>query len=97
MTEAAHLPGVLNQLTSADGRVTWQARVSDDRGRLEVVGIVAPNAEPTTIEPLSDVDLRALLAGAPTDQAEPWLCAECRTLNLPSRRWCRVCSEHGGR
>src|SRR5262245_57421028 len=92
----SNTPNVLNQLTSCDGRVTWQARVSQDRGRLEVVGVVAPSSEPTEIEPLSDVDLRGLLAGAPTARDEqPWVCLECRVLNEPTRRWCRCCSGHG--
>jgi hypothetical protein len=85
---------VLNELVSRDGRVRWQARIGADRGRLEVVGIVAPSATPTEIEPLGDVDLRALLAGSPAEQLEPWLCNECRTLNEPMRQWCRGCSQH---
>lgn len=48
------------------GSVTWQARISIDRGRLEVVGIVPASAAPTTIEPLDERELRELL-GEGTD------------------------------
>jgi len=43
------------------GPVTWQARISTDRGRLEVVGIVPASARPTTIEVLTEPELRELL------------------------------------
>lgn len=43
------------------GNVTWQARISTDRGRLEVVGIVPASFAPTTIEPLTERELRELL------------------------------------
>ncbi len=45
------------------GAVTWQARVSHDRGRLELVGIVQPSATPTVIEPLNTRELMELLDG----------------------------------
>lgn len=43
------------------GPVLWRAQISDDRGRLEVVGVVPPSATPTTIEPLTEPELRELL------------------------------------
>jgi hypothetical protein len=43
------------------GVVTWQARISDDRGRLQVVGLVPASAEPTMIEPLDQRELLELL------------------------------------
>lgn len=43
------------------GAVTWQARISTDRGRLEVVGLVPASATPTIIEPLTEPELRELL------------------------------------
>lgn len=47
------------------GPVLWQARISTDRHRLEVVGIVPPSAKPTTIEPLNERELRELIEGGP--------------------------------
>lgn len=43
------------------GAVTWQARISADRGRLEVVGLVPPAEEPTIVEPLTERELCELL------------------------------------
>lgn len=43
------------------GPVTWLARISTDRGRLEVVGIVPPSTTATTIEVLTEPELRQLL------------------------------------
>lgn len=43
------------------GAVIWRAQISSDRGRLEVVGIVAPSTTATVIEPLSEHELRELL------------------------------------
>lgn len=54
-------PVVLAERVSADGRVRWQARIGEDRGRLEVVGIVEPSPTPTTIEHLSQRELLELL------------------------------------
>lgn len=50
------------------GVVRWQARISADRGRLEVVGLVPASTEPTEIEPLNERELRELL-GEITDSA----------------------------
>lgn len=56
------------------GTVVWQARISTDRGRLEVVGIVPPSATATIITPLTDHELLELLGehadleGAPAVQ-----------------------------
>ena len=50
------------------GAVEWQARISTDRGRLEVVGIVPASVSPTVIEPLDERELRELLGeGADLD------------------------------
>ena len=87
---------VLSERTSRCGRVTWQARRSADRGRLEVVGIVAPSALPTVIEPLMEVELRELLTGLPSEDIETWTCPECGVVNDRVRQWCRVCSRHHG-
>ena len=54
---------VLAERVSADGRVRWQARRSADRGRLIVVGVVAPSATETLVEPLNERQLRDLLEG----------------------------------
>lgn len=43
------------------GAVVWQARISTDRGRLEVVGIVPASHDATVIEPLDERELRELL------------------------------------
>ena len=43
------------------GPVTWQSRVSADRGRLEVVGLVPPSPVITVILPLTEAELRELL------------------------------------
>jgi len=43
------------------GCITWQARISTDRLRLEIVGIVPPSSTPTTIELLSEHELLELL------------------------------------
>lgn len=48
------------------GAVLWQARISTDRGRLEVVGLVPASDTATTIEPLTEPELRELL-GESTD------------------------------
>ena len=85
---------VLAERLSSDGRVTWQARISGDRGRLQVVGIVAANSEPTEIQPLSEAELLELLSTATPDAGEDWVCLHCRATNPASRRWCRVCSNH---
>lgn len=47
--------------TRGKGLVTWQARIASDRGRLEVVGVVPASLTTTTIEPLSERELRELL------------------------------------
>lgn len=63
-----HQPGhVLS--TRRKGAVLWQARISSDRGRLEVIGLVAPSATPTTIEVLTEPELRELLGF--TDHDDP--------------------------
>ncbi|MCC7034016.1 MAG: hypothetical protein IT179_14430 [Acidobacteria bacterium] len=65
MPESPYPPGhVLS--TRTKGAVTWQARISHDHGRLEVVGLVPASTEPTTIEGLTEPELRELL-GEPTD------------------------------
>lgn len=84
---------LLSERTSADGRVVWQARRSSDRGRLIVVGIVAPSDTPTIIEPLNEIQLRDLLEGTPSVSAAPWICAQCGASNAADRRWCSTCSE----
>lgn len=62
---ATYRPGhILAERTK--GPVRWQAKISQDRGRLEVVGIVMPSETPTVIEPLSEPELRELL-GEPSD------------------------------
>ena len=43
------------------GVAAWQARISHDRGRLEVIAIVPPSSEPTIIEPLTEPELLELL------------------------------------
>jgi hypothetical protein len=87
-------PFILRELRK-DG-VCWQARRGADRGRLEVVAIVPPSAAPTVVSALTDGELRELLADAPAMPDARWICVECGTANEPSRRWCRVCSAHGG-
>jgi hypothetical protein len=54
---------VLAERRSADGQVRWQARRSLDRGRLIVVGIVAPSETETHVALLSERELRDLLEG----------------------------------
>lgn len=55
-------PAPLRVLASRrKGCVTWQARISSDRGRLEVVGIIPPSASTTTFEPLNERELLELL------------------------------------
>ena len=49
------------------GAVIWQARISSDRGRLEVIGLVEPSATVTAIEHLSEPELRELLDGSIED------------------------------
>lgn len=55
--------------TRCKNGVVWQARISTDRGRLEVVGIVPPSATATTIEVLTEPELRELLGF--TDHDDP--------------------------
>src|SRR4051812_12560876 len=94
---AAPVPVVLNERQSPDGHVTWQARVSDDRGRLQIVAIVAPSATATIVEPLNDAELRELLAPSTVNAPGRWTCVECGHVNDDERRWCMACSSHGGR
>ena len=90
MTEAAI--EVLSERRSPDGRVVWRAIRSADRGRLRVIGIVAPSLEPTTIDPLNEVELLALLQDTqPTGTF--WICSRCGAHNGNDRRWCVTCSE----
>jgi hypothetical protein len=65
MTVHTNLDGdvVLAERVSADGLVRWQARRSADRGRLIVVGVVAPSDTETLVEPLSERELLELLEG----------------------------------
>ena len=76
------------------GCVRWQARVSNDRDRLEVVGIVPASFEPTVIEPLNERELRELLAEGADQSEHTWICAECGAANGRDRRWCASCSGH---
>lgn len=76
-TSPAHPPGhVLAQRQK--GAVTWQARISDDRGRLEVVGIVPPSTTATVIEVLTERELRELL-GESTDLHDAHAASERRS------------------
>ena len=63
MTPARHRVAGQVLAERRKGAVVWQARISADRHRLEVVGLVPPSAERTTIEPLNERELRALLEG----------------------------------
>jgi hypothetical protein len=54
---------VLSERLSRDGKVRWQARLSHDRGRLIVVGVVAPSNTETLVEPLDERELLELLEG----------------------------------
>src|SRR5262245_12061505 len=58
-------PTVIAERRSRDGRVTWQARISPDRGRLEVVAVVEANDQSTIVEILSDTELKELLTPKP--------------------------------
>ncbi len=89
-------PTVLSRRRSSVPGAVWEARISSDRQRLEVVLVVEPSATPLEVPLLSDVELRELLAAAPTQRAEEWRCSECGTVNDASRRWCRNCSDHAG-
>lgn len=56
--------------------VTWQARVSADRGRLEVIGIVPASSTPTVIDPLTQAELLELLSDDPQqDEPGPRACS----------------------
>ncbi len=57
---------VLNERVSRDGQTRWQARRSHDRGRLIVVGVVAPSDTETLVEPLNERELLELLGEART-------------------------------
>ena len=50
--------------------ITWQARISQDRGRLEVIGRVPASAVETEIRPLTEAELLELLGEAPHPVAE---------------------------
>lgn len=52
---------VLTERMSRNGQVRWQARRSHDRGRLIVVGVVAPSDRETLVEPLNERELLELL------------------------------------
>lgn len=68
MPAHTHLGGdvVLSERLSRDGRVRWQARRSQDRSRLIVVGVVAPSTTETHVEPLNERELLELLGEAGT-------------------------------
>lgn len=61
------------------GGVLWQARVSADRNRLEVLGVVAPSDTETLVAPLTEDELRDLLEG----QAAPPLLREHHLAPFP--------------
>jgi hypothetical protein len=84
---------ILAERTAPDG-IRWQARVSADRARLEVVAIVPASVEPTVVTLLSDRDLRELLAEGAEQNEHTWVCIECGTANSRDRRWCALCSGH---
>lgn len=52
------------------GGIAWVARISADRGRLQVVAIVPPSSEATEIEPLSEPELLQLLGADQDDHHE---------------------------
>jgi hypothetical protein len=85
-------PGVLARRASPDPRAVWEARVSADRGRLEVVLVVQPRATVVTVPILSQGELRQLLEAAPREEGEGWICLDCRHGNAAGRRWCERCS-----
>jgi hypothetical protein len=60
---AVRIPGQVLSERVKNG-IRWQARISADRGRLEVVGLVPPSAVLTEVEPLTERELRELLEGA---------------------------------
>lgn len=66
----ARTPGTV-LASRCKGDVTWQARISVDRGRLEVIGIVPASPAATVITPLDEQELRELLGeGAQLDDAD---------------------------
>ena len=90
-------PVVLARRPSGHPSAWWEARVSDDRGRLEVVLVVAQPCETAIAVPiLTSLELQSLLAQAPAERAESWSCRECLAVNPASRRWCSKCSSHDG-
>jgi hypothetical protein len=82
---------ILAERSSSDPRVTWQARVSPDRGRLSVVAVIQPSDEPIVVELPTELELKELLAPKP---AGPWQCTECGAPNDSTSCWCRRCSSH---
>jgi len=90
-------PPVLAERPSRDPRVVWQARISSDRGRLEVVCVIDLASETIVVPALSDHELRQLLATVPSDQPaceQQWVCGECGRANSRARAWCQWCSQH---
>ena len=87
-------PGRILSRERVKGGVRWQARVSNDRARLEVVAIVPASNEPTVVELLNDMELRELLAEGADQNEHQWVCAECGHKNANDRRWCARCSGH---
>jgi hypothetical protein len=79
---------ILAEHPSSDPRVTWQARVLPDRGRLSVVADIQLSDE-SIVELPSEAELKELLAPKP---AGPWQCSECGHANEPGACWCRICS-----
>lgn len=57
--------------TRLKGCATWIARIGQDRGRLEVVAVIPPSAEPVEIEPLTDAELRELLGEGADPNQQP--------------------------
>lgn len=98
-------PLVLASRPSSNPRLQWQARISPDRGRLEVVAVVElgsnfraahdSGADTFVVPILSDAELRALLAAVPSEpEAALWICAECGRANSLARSWCETCAQH---
>jgi hypothetical protein len=84
---------LLARKSSSDPRVAWEARISDDRGRLAVVAVISPTTEAIVIELPTERELRELLTVTPDVSARGWACP-CGQFNEPGRAWCRACSAH---
>lgn len=73
MTPTDSIESVVLARRRVSDRVTWEARRSTDRGRLEVVAVVsARGPEQVEVQMLSEAELKALLGETAATDDQQW-------------------------